>query len=134
MFLENRILCFGEQNVRYRVHKRRYWILSWLITSFTSCFSERQLGRAIAEAVSHWLPTAATRVRARVWQVGFVVDKVTSGQVFSEYFGTNFIIITIKNCKRKIEVPPIGEGPSVAPFKGAKGSKVSKLAQRNVDF
>jgi hypothetical protein len=57
-------------------------------------------GRAIAEAVNRWLPTAA----ARVWQVGFVVDKAASGQVFSEYFGfpakpvhsTNFsIIITI---------------------------------------
>jgi hypothetical protein len=45
------------------------------------------MGRAIAEAVSRWLPTAAARVRARFWQVGFVVDKVASGQVFSEYFG-----------------------------------------------
>jgi hypothetical protein len=44
-------------------------------------------GRAIAEAVSRWLPTAAARIRARVWQVGFVVDNVASGQVFSEYFG-----------------------------------------------
>jgi hypothetical protein len=44
-------------------------------------------GRAIAEAVSRWLPTAAARLRSRVWQVGFVVDKVVSGQVFSEYFG-----------------------------------------------
>jgi hypothetical protein len=25
------------------------------------------LGRAIAQAVSRWLPTAAARVRARVW-------------------------------------------------------------------
>jgi hypothetical protein len=32
-------------------------------------------GHAIAEAVSSWLP----RVRARVWQVGFVADKVASG-------------------------------------------------------
>jgi hypothetical protein len=40
-------------------------------------------GRAIAEAVSRWLPAAATRVRARVWQMGFVVDKVASWQVFS---------------------------------------------------
>jgi hypothetical protein len=44
-------------------------------------------GRSIAEAVNRWLPTAATRVRAGVWQVGFVVDIVASGQVFSEYFG-----------------------------------------------
>jgi hypothetical protein len=61
-------------------------------------------GRYKSEAVSRWLPTAAARVRARVWQVRFVVDKVASGQVFSEYFGfpcqkpfhsTNFSIITI---------------------------------------
>jgi hypothetical protein len=44
-------------------------------------------GRAIAEAVSRWLPTTAARVRARVWQVRFVVDEEASGQVFSEYFG-----------------------------------------------
>jgi hypothetical protein len=44
-------------------------------------------GRAIAQAASRWLPTAAARVRARVWQVGFVVGEVASGQVFSEYFG-----------------------------------------------
>jgi hypothetical protein len=44
-------------------------------------------GRAVAEAVSRWLPTAAVPVRARVWQVGYMVDKVASGQVFSEYFG-----------------------------------------------
>jgi hypothetical protein len=44
-------------------------------------------GRAIAEAVIRWLPTAAARVRTRVWQVGFLVDKVASGQVSSEYFG-----------------------------------------------
>jgi hypothetical protein len=43
--------------------------------------------RAIAETVSRWLPTAAARVRIPVWQVGFVVDKLASGQVFSEYFG-----------------------------------------------
>jgi hypothetical protein len=43
--------------------------------------------RAIAKAVSRWLPTAATRVRARFWQVGSVVDKVASGQVSSKYLG-----------------------------------------------
>jgi hypothetical protein len=30
----------------------------------------------------HW-----SLFQARVWQVGFVMDKVASGQVFSEYFG-----------------------------------------------
>jgi hypothetical protein len=38
------------------------------------------MGRAIAQAVSLWLPTAAARV-------GFVVDKLALGRVFSEYFG-----------------------------------------------
>jgi hypothetical protein len=37
-------------------------------------------GRAIAQAVSRWLPTGSG-------QVGFVVDKVALGQVLSEYFG-----------------------------------------------
>jgi hypothetical protein len=45
------------------------------------------IGRAIAEAVSRWLPTSAARVRARGWQLGFVVDRVASGQVFAQYFG-----------------------------------------------
>jgi hypothetical protein len=49
-------------------------------STIISCF-------ATAEADSRWLPTAAARVRAWVWQVGFMVDKVASGQVFSEYFG-----------------------------------------------
>jgi hypothetical protein len=53
----------------------------------TNPMSNLYLGRAIAEAVSRWLPTSAARVRARVWQLGFVVDKVALGQVFSEYFG-----------------------------------------------
>jgi hypothetical protein len=52
-----------------------------------SSFERTTVGRAIAQAVSRWLPTAAARIRTRVWQVGFVVDKVALGQVFSEYFG-----------------------------------------------
>jgi hypothetical protein len=34
------------------------------------------------------LPTAAAQVRARVWQMGFVVEKVALGQDFYEYFGS----------------------------------------------
>jgi hypothetical protein len=47
----------------------------------------RTLGNAMAQAVSHWLPTAAARVRAQSGHVGFVVDKMGLGQIFSEYFG-----------------------------------------------
>jgi hypothetical protein len=41
-------------------------------------------GRAIAQAVSRWLLTAAARGG---FSLGFVVDKVALGQVFPEYFG-----------------------------------------------
>jgi hypothetical protein len=44
--------------------------------------------RAIAQAASRWLPTAAVRGSSPglvMWD--FVVDKVALGQVFSEYFG-----------------------------------------------
>jgi hypothetical protein len=37
--------------------------------------SQADGGRTIAQAVSRWLPIAAARVRDRVWQVGFVVEK-----------------------------------------------------------
>jgi hypothetical protein len=52
-----------------------------------SVIKYRDKGRTLAEAVSCWHPTTVTRVRARVWQVGFIVGKVASWQVFSEYFG-----------------------------------------------
>jgi hypothetical protein len=48
---------------------------------------EDRICPAIAQAVSRWLPTAAAWVRARFAHVGFVVDRVALGQVFSEYFG-----------------------------------------------
>jgi hypothetical protein len=66
-----------------------YWILQNLkcVINQTLSYLLAYLGRAIAEAVSRWLPTAAARVRARVWSCGIVVDKVALGQVFSEYFG-----------------------------------------------
>jgi hypothetical protein len=46
------------------------------------------IGRAIAQAVSRWLPTDVVRGSHPglvMWD--FVVDKVALGQVFSEYFG-----------------------------------------------
>jgi hypothetical protein len=55
---------------------------------FTDVAVTAKLGRAIAQAVSRWLPTAAARGSSPVlvmWD--FVVDKVVLGQVFSEYFG-----------------------------------------------
>jgi hypothetical protein len=45
------------------------------------------LGRAVAQPVSHWLPTAVAQVLIRAEHVGFVADKAALGQVFSEYLG-----------------------------------------------
>jgi hypothetical protein len=53
--------------------------------SLACSYTDRAL--AVAQAVSRWLPTAAARVRVRAEHMGFVVDKVALGQVFSDYFG-----------------------------------------------
>jgi hypothetical protein len=43
----------------------------------------QHVGRAIAQAVSRWLPTAAARVQTRVYvHVGFVMDKSGAGAGF----------------------------------------------------
>jgi hypothetical protein len=52
-----------------------------------SCDSSFGCGRAIALAFSRWLSTAAARVRVRVEQMRFMVDKVALGQISSEFFG-----------------------------------------------
>jgi hypothetical protein len=39
-------------------------------------------GRAIAQAVSRWLPTVATRVRARVWSSGICGGQICAGASF----------------------------------------------------
>jgi hypothetical protein len=49
---------------------------------------QKKGGRAIAQAVSRWLRTAAVRGSSPdLVMCDFVVDKVALGQVFSEYFG-----------------------------------------------
>jgi hypothetical protein len=40
------------------------------------------LGRAIAQAVSRWLPTAAARVRTRVWSSGICGGQSGAGADF----------------------------------------------------
>jgi hypothetical protein len=63
-----------QQTVNFRagfnmVAKRKFCIPKTLLLILKA-------GRAIAQAVSLWLPTAAARVRDRSGHVGFVVDKV----------------------------------------------------------
>jgi hypothetical protein len=43
-------------------------------------------GRAIAQAVSRWLPTAAARVRSRVWSSGIRGGQSGAGVVFLRVF------------------------------------------------
>jgi hypothetical protein len=44
------------------------------------------LSRAIAQAVSRWLPTAADRVRARVWSCGICGGESGAGAGFLPVF------------------------------------------------
>jgi hypothetical protein len=46
-------------------------------------------GRAIAKAVSSWIPTAAVRVCTQADHVGFMVENLVLGQVFFEYFSSH---------------------------------------------
>jgi hypothetical protein len=48
--------------------------------------------RATDQAVSGRLPTAAARFKAGSGYVGFVVDKVALGLVFSEYFSLHKLL------------------------------------------
>jgi hypothetical protein len=41
-----------------------------------------QVGRTIAQAVSRWLPTAAARIRARVWSCGICGGQSGAGAGF----------------------------------------------------
>jgi hypothetical protein len=50
-----------------------------MLTAVEVSFS---LGRTIAQAVSRWLPTAAARVRARVWSCGIYGGQSGAGAGF----------------------------------------------------
>jgi hypothetical protein len=52
-----------------------------ILTLFTYMF-KYDLGRAIAEAVSRWLPAAAARVQSRVWSIGICGGQSGAGAGF----------------------------------------------------
>jgi hypothetical protein len=72
----------GEKTMKKKMQQENY-----SASSQCSIFYVAFKGRAVAQVISRWLPTAAARGRARSGHVKFVVDKVVPGQVFSEYFG-----------------------------------------------
>jgi hypothetical protein len=64
-------------------------LLGWVISSSQDLYLRKTIqGRAITQAVSRRLPTAASRVQTGVWSCGILWwTKVALGQVFSENFG-----------------------------------------------
>jgi hypothetical protein len=90
MLYDKRVNCYQSCSISTKIQDR---LICEMLTTIMSLWSVLlavyiiYLGHAIAEVVSRCLPTTVARVRAEVWQVGFVVDKVASGQVFSKYFG-----------------------------------------------
>jgi hypothetical protein len=80
-----------------------------------TCFPETSQGRNIAQAVSCWLATAPSRIRARVWQVGSVVDKVVLRQVYSKYFG-----FPCQSSFHKFSIIIITRGRYNTPFRGRR--------------
>jgi hypothetical protein len=78
-------------------------------------------GRAIAQAVSRWLPNAAARVRARVWssgiycgqsgtEAGFLRTSVSPANLYS----IKFSILTLTRGRyNRPEVADIPSGPNL---------------------
>jgi hypothetical protein len=50
-----------------------------IVTTSVRLIACLELGRAIVQAVSRWLPTAAARIRARVWSSGICGGQSSAG-------------------------------------------------------
>jgi hypothetical protein len=99
-----------------------FWMLSKYGFIYTKYLSNGYLGRAIVRAVSRWLPTAAPRVRARIWSSGICGEQSGAGAVFfSEYFDFpcqfsfhQILILTITRGRyNRREVADVPSGPSL---------------------
>jgi hypothetical protein len=77
-------------------------IFCYLVSRSSSSINDK-VGRAIAQAVSRWLPTAAARVRARVW----------SCEICSRQSGTGAGFLRVLRFPLPIFIPPIApQSPS----------------------
>jgi hypothetical protein len=81
-----------------------------------------QRGSKIAQAVIRWLPTAAARVRSRVWSSGICGGQSGAGEGFSpstsispaNLHSTKFSIVTITRGRyNRPEVADVPGGPSI---------------------
>jgi hypothetical protein len=75
------------------------------------------MGRAITQAVSRWLPTAAARVRASVWSSG-----ICGGQ---SGFGAGFL--RVHRFPLPIFIPPNSPSSSQSPGAGTIGHSVADV-------
>jgi hypothetical protein len=83
------IMCKERKTERKSLGLLQAYLCGLLRFTLGCCVNHRDPdGSAIAQAVSRRLPTAADRFEPRSSHVGFVVDKVALGQVFSEYFSS----------------------------------------------
>jgi hypothetical protein len=69
------------------------------------------VGRAIAQAVSRWLPTAAARVRTRVWLNGICGGQSGTGAGFLRVLLFPLLIFIPPNS-------PSSQSPGAGPFSG----------------
>jgi hypothetical protein len=58
--------------------------LIFLFRKIRKFLLDEGFGRAIAQAVSRWLPTAASRVRARVWSSGICGGQIGAVKGFQQ--------------------------------------------------
>jgi hypothetical protein len=99
-------------------------LVFWFV-GFTICVAKILLlrnagwwGRAITQEVSRWLPTAAARVRARVWQVGFVLDNISAAGAGS---------LQVLRFPLPIFIPP-NSPSSQSPWAGTLGHSLAEVS------
>jgi hypothetical protein len=83
-FSRHATILFSLKFEKYlRCYVKLYFNYINIIFTYKWTYEFRK-GRALAQAVSRWLPTGRGTPSGR--HVGFMVDKTALGQVFSEYF------------------------------------------------
>jgi hypothetical protein len=90
----------------------KHWC-TFCLARIASFFNDKESncvqGRAIAQAVSRWLPTAAARVRARVWSSG----------ICGGHSGTGAGFLRVLRFPLPIFIPPIApQSPSSIKYLG----------------
>jgi hypothetical protein len=101
-------------------------------------YRNRIFGRAIAQAVSRWLPTAAARVRARVWACGICGGQSGSGVGFLRVLWFPLSIFSPPNAPQsppsiiwgwnnRPVVAAVVSGLSLTPLITVKGKKKGKV-------